>query len=122
MNDTEGLKEKYTLEEAKEEIDSMLRKYGETCRIDFRKKDAEIADSYLVRSMADRRRICAVIARTGITGRNKNELSAEWRVHNVSYRVGFMKSHSKDVSLDYERDPRGAVRLATWIFKKLHLE
>lgn len=116
------LKERYAPEEAKELIDGMLSRFRQTCKIDFRKKDAEIVDSYLVKDINVRRIICEIIARTGMTKRSHEELSAEWRVHNVSYRLGFMKRHSKDVSLDYSGDPRGVVRLANKIFRKFHME
>lgn len=115
------LKEHYTPLEAKELIDGLLTKFGKSCRIDFRKKDAEIIDSYLVKDVDARRLICEIIARTGITKRQRDDLSAEWRVHNVSYQIGFLRWASKDVSLDYNKDPRGVVRLATGIFRKLHM-
>lgn len=116
------LKEHYSLAEAKEVIDRMLEPYGETCRITFRNSDAEIIDSYLVDDIDVRRTVCEIIARTGITKRSYEDLSAEWRVHNVSYRAGIKRSSAKDVSLDYAGDPRKSVRAASKLFDKLDLE
>ena len=117
-----SLPEKLSREEAKERIDAILRHYGETCTIEFREYDAEIIDSYLVTSQADRHLICEMIVRTGLTGRDYEDLSAEWEVHNTAYRLNFARKDAKDVSLDYHGDPRKSVRLATKIFDKLDLE
>lgn len=119
---TENLKEHYTVEEATSLINQVLSKYGESVKINFRKKDAEITDSFLVTNEEDRHFVCKIITRTGVTNRTFENLSAEWQVHNVSYCVGFMKEKSKDVSLDYADDPRKAVKIATEIFDKLDIE
>lgn len=117
-----NLQETYTQEEAKAAIDSILEKYGETVRISFRKKDAEIVDSYLVNSQDDRHTICEIIHRTGVTQRDYEDLSAEWMVHNAAYKAHVGRQHAKDVSLDYDKDPRRMVRAATGIFDKLDIE
>ena len=39
------LKPRYSVEEATAAIDAILAPYGETCRISFRRTDAEIVDS-----------------------------------------------------------------------------
>ena len=44
-------------EEAKRQIDDILRRYGESCSIIFREIDAEIKDSFLVDYGKDPRRI-----------------------------------------------------------------
>lgn len=118
----EGLKEHYSLEEAGEAIDGLLARYGESCRISFRGTDAEIIDSYLVDDVRVRHTVCEIIARTGVTKRTYEDLSAEWQLHNLSYRAGIRRESAKDVSLDYDRDPRAAVRLATGIFDMLDIE
>lgn len=117
-----ALQERYTVEEAKTAIDEILRPYGETCKIQFRKADAEIIDSYRVDSQDDRHVICEIIHRTGLTERTYENLAAEWMVHNVSYAAGVYKAHAKDVSLDYGKDPRAAVVAATELFDALNIE
>lgn len=117
-----NLKQSYTREEAKALIDSLLEKYGGSCAITFRSTDAEIVDSYLVKDIDTRHLICEIVARTGVTKRSYEDLSAEWQVHNASYHAGIMRDHAKDVSLDYDKDPRAAVRLATAVFDKLDIE
>ena len=117
-----GLQECYTPEDAKAAIDAILLPYGETCKIQFRKTDAEIIDSYLVNSQDDRHIICEIIHRTGLTQRSYENLAAEWMVHNVSYRAGVLKSHAKDVSLDYDKDPHAPVLIATEVFDALDIE
>lgn len=117
-----SLPEKMSPAEAKERIDGILRHYGETCSIEFREYDAEIMDSYLVTSQIDRHLICEIIARTGLTRRSYENLAAEWEVHNAAYRLNVARQDAKDVSLDYNGDPRKSVRLATNLFDKLDLE
>ncbi|MBQ0133742.1 MAG: hypothetical protein KBS46_01165 [Clostridiales bacterium] len=116
------LKPSYTPEEAKERIDTILEPFGENCRIQFRKTDAEIIDSYLVDSQTLRHLICEIIHRTGLTERSYENLAAEWMVHNVSYDAGVFRADAKDVSLDYNKDPRAAVKLATEVFDILNIE
>ena len=122
MKENKTLKNSYTKEEAKAEIDAILEKYGKTCKISFRETDAEIVDSYLVNSKKDRADICEIISRTGLTKRSSEDLAAEWMVHNTAFEANVGKSHAKDVSLDYKEDPRKAVRIATAVFDKLNIE
>ena len=117
-----ALQERYTVEEAKASIDAILQPYGETCKIQFRKTDAEIIDSNRVDSQNDRHVICEIIRRTGLTQRTYENLAAEWMVHNVSYAAGVYKEKAKDVSLDYGKDPRAAVVAATELFDALNIE
>jgi len=118
----EGLQKSYTKEEAKNAIDTLLRPYSESCLISFRKKDAEIIDSYLVDSALIRHRVCAILARTGVTRRSYEDLCAEWLLHNLSYKFHFMRKQSRDVSLDYDGDPRFLIRLLTFFMDKLDIE
>ena len=118
----EGLKDSYTKEEAKAAIDEILAPYSETCKISFRKKDAEIIDSYLVDSALVRHRVCAIVARSGVTKRSYEDLCAEWLLHNLSYKFHFMRKQSRDVSLDYDGDPRFLIRLITAFMDKADLE
>lgn len=118
----EDLKDHYTIDEARDAINKLLAGYGDTVRITFRKTDAEITDSFLVRDTATRHTVCEIIARAGVTGRTYEDLSAEWQVHNVSYRLGYKPDSARDVSLDYAEDPRRSVRLATKIFDALNIE
>lgn len=117
-----ALKDKYTIPEAVEEINRRLVPFGPTCKIKFRKTDAEITDSYLVTAVDVRHIICEIIRRTGITKRSFENLSAEWEVHNAAWKMNVGKSHAKDVSLDYDDDPRFAVRAATAVFDALDFE
>lgn len=116
------LKDRYTPAEAKARIDALLEPYGESCKIEFRRKDAEIIDSYRVKSKAIRHLVCEIIRRTGLTGRSYENMAAEWMVHTASYEAGVSKAHAKDVSLDYEEDPRLSVKWATRVFDLLDIE
>lgn len=117
-----GLKASYTLEEAKSEIDSILRKYAPDCEIVFKTRFAEIINSYKVGDIGDRHRICAIISLTRVTDRSYEDLSAEWMVHNAAWDAHFQRGHAKDVALDYKGDPRASVRLATAVFDALDIE
>lgn len=116
------LKAHYTVEEAKETIDKILLKYDPRCVIAFRRTDAEIIDSFKVDSMDDRHVICEIIARTGVTKRDYEDLSAEWEFHNAAWAAHVKRSSAKDVSLDYGADPRWVVRFATKVFDVLDIE
>ena len=118
----EGLKESYSIEEASALINSILLKYSLECKVVFGKKAVEITDSYKVTSMSDRHRICAIITRCGVTQRDYEDLSAEWKFHNAAWNAHFERSHAKDVTLDYDRDPRKSVRIATAVLDALDIE
>ena len=117
-----GLKEHYSIEEAKAEVEQILSKYSSDCRMHFFESAAEISNSYKVTSLSDRHRICAIIARSGVTERSYENLSAEWQFHNISWFLHFKRASAKDVTLDYKADPRMAVRLITSLFDKLDIE
>ena len=117
-----NLKPSYSLEEAKSEIDVIVKRFSESCKITFHKTNAEITDSYKVTEKNTRLIVCEIIARSGVTKRSCEDLSAEWQVHNVAYAAGIGKDHAKDVNLDYDGDPRLAVQAATKIFETLKLE
>lgn len=87
--------------------------------MEFHPYYVEIVDSYLVTNRKDRLVICEIIARSGATKRSAANLSAEWVVHNLSYRLHILRWAAKDVALDYVRDERFPVRWATWIFEFL---
>lgn len=114
------LKDRYTKEEAKKIIDTMLSKYGKECEIVFYNAFADIIDSYKVVSVKEQRTICEIIARTGLTKRTSRSLAAEWQVHNLAWYLRAFRSHAKDVALDYEGDPRKYVRFATSVFELLN--
>ena len=109
-------------EEAKRQIDDILRRYGESCSIIFRETDAEIKDSFLVDSKLDRHMICEIITRTGLTRRSYEDLSAEWEFHNAAFSANIERGSARDVSLDYGKDPRRIVRWATKIFDFFNIE
>lgn len=111
-----------TPEEAKEKIDAILKTVSPECEIIFQKKTAEIINSYKVDKKEIRHKICKLIEKTGLTGRNYESLSAEWEVHNVAWKMHVGRASAKDVSLDYTKDPRLPVRAATWVFDKLDIE
>lgn len=112
----------YSVKEAKREIDDILRKYGDNCEAVFERTYVDIIDSYKVHSRDDRHLICEIIARTGLTERDYENLSAEWEVHNVAWYAHVGRSSAKDASLDYNGDIRFAVRAATAIFDALDIE
>ena len=116
------LPERLSPEEAKRQIDDILRRYGESCSIIFRETDAEIKDSFLVDSKLDRHLICEIISRTGLTRRSYEDLSAEWEFHNAAFNANIERGSARDVSLDYGRDPRWIVRWATKIFDIFNIE
>lgn len=120
--DFSQLKAAYTVEEAKAAIDERLKPYGPGCYIEFGKRRAEIFDSYKVDSSDERHLICEIIARTGVTTRDNEDLSAEWRLHNDAWHLHIGRVHAKDVSLDYAGDPHKSVALATALYDLMDRE
>lgn len=118
----DGLQQTYTVAEAKREIDAILAAYAPECEILFGKTAAEIINSYKVNSRFDRYRICEIIVRTGLTGRDCENLAAEWMLHNAAWKAHVGRAGAKDVSLDYKRDPRAPVHLATELFDFFDIE
>ncbi len=112
----------YTLKEAEDEINSVLSCYGPDCKIEFYDDAAKIRNSYLVSSEFIRHRVCAVIANTDLTPRSFENMSAEWLLHNICYRLHIKRSSSIDADLDYIRDRRFTVRLVTWVMDILDIE
>ena len=111
----------YSPTQAEQAVNALLRPLGAGCKIEFQSYFAEIFDAYLVSSRTLRLQICEIIRRTGKTARTSENLAAEWVLHNLSYAVRFFPNASKDVSLDYKKDPRFPVALISYVFEKLHI-
>ena len=112
----------YTLKEAEEEINSMLINYGPECKVEFYNDAVKIKNSYLVRSELIRHRVCAVIAHTDLTARSFENMSAEWLLHNICYKLHIRRSSAVDADLDYTRDRRFIVRILTEIMDIFDIE
>ena len=111
----EEIKDGYTTEEAKDEIDGILSKYSgdsesSKCRIEFNESAAKITNSYKVTSRYDRQKISEIIRRTGLTNREYDNMSAEWLGHNICYTLHIKRQSTKDVDIDYDGDERFYVR------------
>ena len=125
--------ESYTESEAKTAIDEILADYGTnenaTVAVTFKSETqvAKIENSYLVNNRYDRIRVSAIISRTeNITNRSAFDLSAEWSAHNVAYQITGLfpgwKESARTVDLNYVRDDRWYVQLATKAFYVLGWE
>ena len=91
------------------------------CSVRFEPNRICLVNSYRIRSRSKRLEICRMIADSGITKRTPESLSAEWFFHNAAYVLHIRRSSSRDVDLDYVRDPRRSVRLCSDICEILHL-
>lgn len=111
-----------SIPEAVAQIQQILNTYSGDCQVEFYDDVVKIRNSYKVHSRRDRHRICKIIVSTGLSCRRYDNLSAEWLLHNLAYRLHFMRSSSIDVDLDYKGDPHWIVSLVTWIFDVLSLE
>ena len=114
-----NLSESYSQLSSSEAINGILAKYSDNVRVGFYDEDcvAKITDSSLVSSAYDRLLISSILSRTEGFRRQPTEISAEWRMHNVCYRLGIKKSSARDVDIDYVEDPRKIVRVATKILR-----
>lgn len=116
-----GVKELYSQTEAVESITAVLSRHSASSTIEFLEKEANITDGYYVRSRGDRLRICAIISRSGVTGRSPENLAAEWLIHNIAFKLNFRRASAVDVALDYEKDIRWQINLASKIMEKLSI-
>ena len=90
-------------------------------KIQFHDTNAEITDSWRVTSKEDRCRVCEIMTQTGVSPRHPLNLSSEWQLHNIAYRLHVGRSHARDVNMDYLRDPHLVVHLCTKLFDLLQI-
>ncbi len=104
------IKDSYTVEEAKEEIDGILKEYDDSSEIIFGNSGVHIENSMEVDSRYDRQKISMIISRTDdLTKREYDNISAEWLLHNIVYDMGIMESSTQHANLDYTKDRRPIV-------------
>ena len=115
----EEIKDTYSKDEAKEEIDGILSKYSDNSEITFHDDNAQISESYKVTSRYDRQKISEIIRRTGETSREYDHMSSEWLGHNVCYRLHIKRDLTEDVNIDYIKDSRWYVRAGTKVLEVL---
>lgn len=98
-------------------IRGVLDRYCRESEIHFFENGIEITYSYMVTKTIDRLAITNIIYNAGLTKRTPKNLAAEWRVHNLAYKLHIAKRHARDVMLDYKGDTRLSVKMATKIFE-----
>ena len=126
------VKDTYTKEEAKEEIDNILSQYSSddsTCAVTFDLTNhdgepmVEISNSYKVNSRYDRQKICTIISNTEeVTAREYDNMSSEWLLHNIMYPIPFLQEKAISAGLDYHGDYRPIVSLMSTTFEFLGWE
>lgn len=108
-------------EELKEYIENnTLSKYStgdQEVETIFERDSVKITNSYLVTSKYDRQMISEYIRRTDKTERQASNLSAEWLGHNICYDLGLFRSSTQSVDLDYSKDHRINIVIATKILE-----
>lgn len=112
----------YSTAEAEQEINKILSAYSPDCRVEFLEDAAKIKNAYLVTSSFDRHKVSAIISRTELTGRSYENISAEWRFHNIAYNMHIKRSSAVDADIDYQQDERWYVNLITWFMDILDIE
>lgn len=118
----EQIEDFYTEAEATAIINEILEPWSPLCRLTFGETAFKITYSYMVKSWQDRQRICAILAHTGATSRDCENMAAEWRFHNVAHALRLRRRSARDVDIDYERDNRWYVCAAVALFDWLELE
>lgn len=108
-------------EDVKNRIGKVTGKYAGDFPVNIYSKGIEIVDSYKISGLQDRLEISRIIHDAHLTHRTPENLAAEWRVHNVAYKLHVGRHHAKDVMLDYSGDVRKSVRVATKLFELLKL-
>ena len=106
-------------DEAKREIEQVLSAYPQSCEFEYCATEANIKNGYLVKSRADRMRVCSLLNRFGITRRTPKNLAAEWLIHNVAYELHFQRASAVDVALDYVKDRRWQINAAARLLELL---
>lgn len=91
---------------------------GTAAEIVFAENSVKIKNSYLC-TKRDRIEILCFI-RYRISTRNKivsfSDMSGEWVVHNLAYKLDILREHSADVDLDYYGDDRWYIKTLSVIF------
>ncbi len=105
------LKDSYTKEEAKEEINNIVSKYSSECSVTFDKPCGngymvEISNSYHINSRYDRQKVSTIIEKTDVTDREYDNISSEWLLHNLATPVSPLYESAHSAGLDYTRDSR----------------
>ena len=118
----EQVEDFYTEDEAVALVNGILEPWSPLCRLSFGEDAFKITYSYMVKSWCDRHLICAILAHTGATERSFENLAAEWRFHNIAFRLHLQHRSARDVVLDYTRDPRWPVRAVTAVLDWLDIE
>ena len=115
------IKESYTKEEAKEEIDSILKKYNKDeykSEIEFSDSAVKIKNSMNVDSRYDRQKISMIIVRTeNLTERTVGNISSEWLFHNIAYVVPNLRGSAQDADIEYGGDGRNIVKCPTKVLE-----
>lgn len=65
-----------------------------------------IVDSYKVTSIADMRKVLKAFRKAYpgnavLAHRSDRSLLAEWWLHNLAYKLGVLRSHTRDVDMNY---------------------
>lgn len=111
------IKSSYTIPEAEEEINEILKTWGDDCKVTFNDNAFHIENSYRVDSVYVRQKICAIVNNTGLTNRTVGNESAEWVGHNEYYWLvpdGFIyKENAKHVDIEFVKDERVLVEYAS---------
>ena len=112
---------RYTVPQAKAAIEKALRPY-KRCRVCFCDDCAVIYNSADVRSAAVRMRVCRILAQTErCFSRSAENMSSEWLMHNLAYRLHVQRGSARHVNIDYHRDRRPAVRICTGLLQLFRL-
>lgn len=82
--------------------DMQNNKYVE---VEFYDTNIKIIDSYKIRNNTEKKLILLLISsheefKKGTHKRSLSSYLREWKGHNVLYRLGIKRSHTKDVDLD----------------------
>lgn len=115
------LKERYSVEEALEAIDAILAAHAPDCKAGLFEKELEIRNGYRVRSKRDRLKISLILSRCGLTEREYDNIAAEWLLHNLAYDFHFLRASAMHVALDFGRDKRWEVNVATRLLEIIGL-
>jgi len=115
------LQPSYSVEEALAAIQTILDRHAPDCRARLFEKELEIRNGFRVRSRSDRLKVALILSRCGLTEREYDNIAAEWLLHNLAYDLHFLRGSAMHVALDFGKDKRWEVNVATRIMEILGL-
>lgn len=80
-------------------------------QIQYNSHNIHIIDSYKIKRKRDMKHILSIVRHASLNRgifylRKENSWIREWKAHNILYKLGLFKSHTKDTDLDEKENKK----------------